>query len=412
MQKGQKSLEIRLSVMMFFQYMMFAVWWIPLAAYLVNLEMGRGLIALILSSMAFGSVVSPMVGMLSDRYFNTKYLLAFLNFSVGILLLFVPRTQDPTLLFVFMLLVMLFYMPTWALTSSLALTSVKSELFSRIRVWGTIGWIMAGGISLIYSRFFNQIFDGTHLPFYYGAGLSIITALFNFTLPTSPPKKQETKASLLDVMGFRSIAMMKNRNFATFVILLFCSQIPFSMYWSYFSEYLSSVGYELIAITMSTGQIIEIAVLFVVPFLIKTIGLRKTMILGLIALVIRYTGLYFAGNEANLGFVLVGAGVHGMIFGFFHLGGQIYTSKKAPTFLQAQAQGFIFFITFAPGLLIGNFISGWIIGLFSDVQNEQLVYQWDTIWGIAAIMSFIVLAAFALLFKNEKFQRIEMSALQ
>ncbi len=408
MEKIKTALQIRLSTMMFFQYMMFAVWWIPLAAYLANLGLNRGLTALILSSMAFGSVISPLVGMLADRYFNTKYLLAFLNVMVGIMLLFAASTTQPVFLFIFMLLIMLFYMPTWALTSSIALTSAPSDLFARIRVWGTFGWILAGIFSFFYVHQLDQSFDGTVLPFYFGSALSFITALFNFTLPDSLPGKSEKTTSLLDIMGFRSIVMMKNRNFKIFLLILFFSQIPFAMYWSYFSEYLNSVGYELITVTMSTGQVIELLVLFSVPFFIRKIGLRKTMVLGLIALVIRYGALFLAGNEANLGFVLVGAGVHGMIFGFFHLGGQIYTSKKAPSFLQAQAQGLIFFVTFAPGLLVGNFICGWIIGFFSTHTNAGINYQWDMIWGVTALMSLIVLLAFVLLFKNEKFETIEV----
>jgi len=408
MEKINSGLQIRLSTMMFFQYMMFAVWWIPLAAYLANLGLNRGFTALILSSMAFGSVVSPLVGMLADRYFNTKYLLAFLNMMVGVILLFAASTTQPALLFVFMLLIMLFYMPTWALTSSIALTSAPSDLFARIRVWGTFGWILAGIFSFFYVHQLNQSFDGTVLPFYFGSALSFLTALSNFILPNSLPDRSEKSISFLDIMGFRSVVLLKNRNFKVFLLILFFSQIPFAMYWSYFSEYLNSVGYELITVTMSTGQVIELLVLFSVPFFIKKIGLRNTMVLGMVALVIRYVALFFAGNEANLSFVLIGAGVHGIIFGFFHLGGQIFTSKKAPSFLQAQAQGLIFFVTFAPGLLVGNFICGWIIGIFSENTATGIIYQWDMIWGITALMSVMVFVAFVFLFKNEKYETIDV----
>ena len=401
-----RSVYTRLSIMMFFQYMMLAVWWIPLAAYLANMGLSRNLTALILSSMAFGSVVSPMVGMLADRYFKGQYILAFSNFMVAVMLFFAGNTQNPVWLFVFLLVAMLFYMPTWALTSSITMANIPSELFSRIRVFGTIGWITAGVFSIIALGWFKSDFDGTNLPFFFGAGIAILAALINLSLPDTPPRARGQKASLLDIMGFRSITMLRDRNFSVFLTLLFLSMIPFSMYWSYFSEYLFDSGYKLITVTMSIGQVTEILVLLTVPWFIKKFGLRKTMIVGMIALVIRYISLYLAGSDAQLTYVLIGVGVHGIIFGYHHLGGQIYTDKKAPVSLRSQAQGLIFFVTFAMGLLAGNFICGWIIRLYSIDTPEGLVYQWEAIWAITAVMSVLVLTAFIVFFKNEEYMPV------
>jgi nucleoside transporter len=406
---ANKSVFTRLSIMMFFQYMLLAVWWIPLAAYLANMGLSRNLTALILSSMAFGSVVSPMVGMLADRYFKGQYVLAFSNLMVAVMLLLAGSTTSAVNLFVFLLIAMLFYMPTWAITSAIAMANVPSEFFSRIRVFGTIGWIAAGVFSIITVGWFKSDFDGTNLPFFFGAGIAILAALLNLTLPDTPPGSPSQKASVLDIMGFRSISMLRDRNFAVFLTLLFLSMIPFSMYWSYFSEYLFDSGYRLITVTMSIGQVTEILVLLTVPWFIKKFGLRKTMIVGMIALVIRYLSLYLAGSDAQLTYVLIGAGVHGIIFGYHHLGGQIYTDKKAPKALRSQAQGLIFFVTFAMGLLAGNFICGWIIRMYSVDTPAGFDYQWEAIWGVTAIMSLIVLLAFTLLFKKEDYQTIRTS---
>lgn len=394
--------------MMFFQYFMFAVWWIPLAAYLSNMDLSRNLTALILSSMAFGSVVSPMVGMLADRYFNGKYVLAVSNMVVALMLLFAATASNPAWLFACLLVTMLFYMPTWALTSSITLANVPSDLFARIRVFGTIGWILSGVFSIISVRYLKLDFDGTNLPFFIGAALSVIAALVNLTLPGSPPKKDLKKATLLDIMGFRSVIMLRDRNFSVFLLLFFLSMIPFTMYWSYFSEYLFSSGYKLITITMGTGQILEMVILLTVPFFIRKFGLRNTMIAGLIALVVRYVAFYLAGDQASLLFVLIGTGVHGAIFGYYHLGSQIYTDKKAPAYLQSQAQGFIFFVTFALGLFAGNFICGWIIRMYSVETLAGIAYQWEAIWGITALMSAAVLMAFVLLFKKEDYKTLSL----
>jgi nucleoside transporter len=402
-----KSVFTRLSIMMFFQYMLLAVWWIPLAAYLANMGLSRNLTALILSSMAFGSVVSPMVGMLADRYFKGQHILAFSNLMVAIMLFLAGSTNSPINLFVFLLVAMLFYMPTWALTSSITMANIPSELFSRIRVFGTIGWIMAGVFSIITVGWFKSDFDGTNLPFFFGAGIAILASLNNLMLPDTPPGARGQKASLLDIMGFRSISMLRDRNFAVFLTLLFLSMIPFSMYWSYFSEYLFDSGYKLITVTMSIGQVTEIIILLTVPWVIGKFGLRKTMIAGMIALVIRYLSLYLAGSDAQLTYVLIGVGVHGIIFGYHHLGGQIYTNKKAPETLRYQAQGLIFFVTFAMGLLIGNFINGWIITFFSITSGDHVSYDWSSIWAVTTIMSLVVLLAFVLLFKKENYETIK-----
>jgi nucleoside transporter len=394
------SLYVRLGAMMFFQYMMFAVWWIPLAAYLSQMGFSRNLTALVLSSIAFGSVVSPLVGMLADRYFNAKYLLSFSNFMVGILLIIAAQTTNPVMLFLTLLVTMLFYMPTWPVTSAIVMAKVPSEQFAGIRVFGTIGWIMAGLFSMISLGVFKVDFDGTNLPFYGGAAVSILSAFINLTLPDIPPLGKGSKISFIDIMGFRSFVLLRDRNFAIFIATFFLSMIPFSMYWSYFSEYLAAGGFKLITVTMSIGQVLEIIILLTVPWFISRFGLRNAMILGMLFLVVRYLSLYFAGEEAQLPFIMLGVAVHGLIFGYHHLGGQIYADKKAPAELKVQVQGMIFFVTFALGLLVGNFVCGWIISMNSYQQGGETVYHWSQIWGITAIMSAAVLMLFVTFFKD------------
>jgi len=398
----RKPVMVSLCLMMFFQYIMFAVWWVPLAAYLAQLDVSRSLAALILSSIAFGSFVSPMVGNLADKYFRGQHLLAFSNAIVAVMLLLSGFTQNPVFLFITLLIAMLFYMPSWAITSAIALRHVSPDIFPRIRVFGTVGWILAGVFSLVSLQFFQVDFDGTRLPFFFGAGLAVVGALLNLTLPDTPPMGKGTKTSFIDIMGFRSLALLKDKNYAIFLAIFFLAMIPFSMYWSYFSEYLLDSGYRLITVTMSLGQILEIFILLTVPFSIKKIGLRNTMIIGIVALVVRYVSLYIAGNEAHIGFVLFGVMVHGIIFGYYHIGAQIYTDKVAPMHLKSQAQGLLFFVTFAMGLLVGNFVSGWIISLFSEQTAIGIEYNWSQIWGITAIMSMAILVSFLLFFKKEK----------
>ena len=400
-------LYLKLSVMMFFQYMLFAVWWVPLAAYLAGMGLSRSLSSLILSSMAIGCMASPIVGMIADRYFKGQRVLAATNFIVGIMLLFAGMTGSPILLFIFLLAAMIFYMPSWGLTSSITMKHVDSDIFPRIRVFGSIGWVFAGVFSLFTVQYLGLDFDGTHLPFYYAAGIAVVAGLFNLGLPDTPPLARGQKAAFIDIMGFRSVKLMKDRNFSVFIVLSFLAMIPFSMYWSYFSEFLADSGFQFISLTMNMGQLLEMFILLAVPVSIKKWGLRTTMIIGLAALIIRYASLIFAGGDMQLPFILLSVFVHGVIFGFFYLGGQIYIDRKAPSSLRAQGQGFIFFMTFGIGLLAGNFISGEIIRIFSVETAGGLDYQWNYIWGITTLMSIVVGLAFVIFFKKEDYSIID-----
>ncbi|HBL75547.1 MAG: hypothetical protein A2W90_05445 [Bacteroidetes bacterium GWF2_42_66] len=397
-----RSNPFRLSTMMFFQYMMFAVWWVPLAAYLTNMGVEGVLKSLVLSSMAIGCMASPMIGTIADRYFDGRKLLATLNLINSVLLLLAGLTNSPALLFVFLLLAMLCYMPTWGLTSTIAMKHSAPEQFSRIRVFGSVGWVVSGAFSLIVVKLFNLNFDGTNLPFFFASATGLVAAVSNLSLPATPPSGNGKKISVTDALGLRTIGLMKDRNFAVFIILSFLSMIPFSMYWSYCSEFLLDRDFKYISITMNIGQLAEMLFLLTVPFSIRKGGLRITMILGLVALLIRYVAFYTGSATGTPALYFVGILVHGLIFGYFYLGGQIYIDQKAPAELKAQAQGFIFFVTFGLGLLIGNFISGQLIGQYSETVSGVHTYNWNSIWSITSVMSFALLLAFIMLFRNDK----------
>jgi nucleoside transporter len=392
----------KLSLMMFLQYMMFAVWWVPLAAYLTNMGVDGVQKSLVLSSMAIGCMASPIIGSIADRYFDGQKVLATLNLINAAMLLLAGLTNNPDWLFVFLLLAMLFYMPTWGLTSSIAMTHSQSEQFSRIRVFGSVGWVVSGVFSLVVVNLYNIFFDGTNIPFFFASAIGLLAAICNINLPSTPPSSRGKKNSVTDALGFRTVRLMKDPNFSVFIILSFLSMIPFSMYWSYCSEFLLDRNFKYISITMNFGQLAEMLFLLTVPFSIRKAGLRNTMIFGLAALLIRYVAFYTGSATDVVFFYLIGILVHGIVFGYFYLGGQIYIDQKAPTELKAQAQGFIFFVTFGLGLLVGNFISGQLIGHFSNTLNAIRTYNWASIWAITSASSLVLLLAFIILFNNER----------
>lgn len=400
--------RIRLSAMMFLQYMMFAVWFVPLALYLA--EKGRGdwtipywQTAIIMSSMPLGCLVSPIVCMIADRHFASQKVLAVLNLACAILFFLAARATTPMQLFVALLLAMFCYMPTWSLTSAIAMSHSPSEKFPQIRSFGSIGWVAALVFSFIADKFFGGMkIDGTAIPFYCGAGTAVLAALVNFTLPNTPPPAKGQKASLIDVLGLPAIKLMKERNFALYIVLSMLIMVPFVMYFSYGSEFFGDQGFDQVTQTMNYGQLVEMFLMFLMPLALARFGIKWTMTMGLVALVLRYVMFWFGGvYEIRLlyyGAILI----HGLIFGFFLAGGQVYVDKKAPPHMRAQAQGLIFLLSFGLGWLAGNFFNAKLIDVYSTVQpNGAKVYNWNPIWVTTTIISLVLLVAFVLLFRDD-----------
>jgi nucleoside transporter len=348
--------------------------------------------------MAIGCIASPVIGMLADRFFAAQKVLFGLNLVNAAMLFLAASTSNPDVLFICLIVAMMGYMPSWGLTSSIAMVHLPSEQFPKVRVFGSIGWVISGLFSVIFIKFLEIDFDGTNIPFYCGAGVSLFAAFTNLFLPNTPPLARGKKISLIDAFGLGTLKLMKDRNFSVFIIFSFLSLIPFAMYYSYFSEFLLNINTKYISVTMNWGVLAEMGFLLLIPVAIKKFGLRKVMIFGLVALVIRYLSLY-TGGVINQNWVFyIGILIHGLIFGFFFVGGQIYIDKKAPAELRSQAQGFIFLVTFGIGLLAGNLICGQIIHHFRSTEG----YNWNAIWGITTIGSVALLILFILLFKDEE----------
>ena len=393
----------KLSLMMFMQYMMFAVWWIPMAAYLANMGMTGLQKSLILSSMAIGSMASPVVGMLGDRYFNSEKVLAVLNVLTGVLLFWAANIADPVLLLSVVLLAMLCYMPTWSLTSSIAMAHTSAEQFPRIRVFGSIGWVASGVFSLVAVSIFKvKIFDGGALPLYCGAAIGLLAGLINLSLPPTPPAAKGQKAGIVDILGLRAFSMLRDRNFLVFMVVSFLSIIPFSLYQVYGSEFLQSQDFRFITFTMNLGQVVEIFFMIVVTTIIVRLGIKWALVIGLLSLIVRYLSFYLGILSGQDALHILGILVHGVIFGLFYVGGQVYVDQKAPKELRAQAQGFLAFVVWGVGFFLGTLANGGLIGHYSEVVDQKTTYHWEGIFAITSLISLAILLLFILFFEREE----------
>ena len=255
MDKASMSIRIRLSVMMFLQYMMFAVWWVPLAAYLKNLEVSADWQGWILSVMPLGCLIAPVFCMIADRHFASQKVLTILNFACAALFLLGARQTSPASMFVILLLAMFCYMPTWSLTNAIAMANYPTDKFPQIRVFGSIGWVACAVFSLIAgtSLFGSKTIDGTVVPLYCGAATALVAALLNLTLPNTPPPAKGKEASIVDALGLRALTLLKDRNFLLFIVISMLVMIPFTMYFSLGSQFFESQGFKQITATMNLG---------------------------------------------------------------------------------------------------------------------------------------------------------------
>lgn len=399
MKEMSMNTRIRLSIMMFLQYMMFAVWWVQLAAYLTNVEIEGAWKAWILSVMPLGCLVAPVISMVADRHFASQKVLTILNFGCAVLFFLGARQTNPGALFVILLLAMFCYMPTWSLTNAIAMTHAPSDKFPQIRVFGSIGWVASAVFSLVAatSLFGGKSIDGTAVPLYCGAGTAFLAALLNLTLPNTPPPAKGKEASVVDALGLRAFGLIKDFNFALFIGVSLLVMIPFTLYFSLGSQFFFSQGFKQVTATMNLGQFVEIFLMLLVPLALSRFGAKWTMVIGLGALAIRYLTLWggVAGNQTFLYYIAIL--VHGIIFGFFFVGGQVYVDKKAPPEMRAQAQGLIVLICYGVGMLIGTFVNVELIERYST----DGVCNWIPVFIILSVASVVLLVALSAFFRDD-----------
>jgi nucleoside transporter len=325
-------------------------------------------------------------------------LLAGLNFLVAVFLFLATKQTDFVGLMITVTLAMLCYMPSWSLTSSIAMSHISSEQFPRIRLLGSIGWVASGVFSLVAVKVFNvQEFDGTVLPLYCGSGAAVIAALFNLTLPNTPPTSNKSeKYSIADTLGLKVISSLKNKNFNLFIVITFLATIPFALFYNFGSQFLANKDFTYITVTLNWGQVAELFFLFITTSILIKYGVKKALLFGLTAMLIRYLSLYTGIVLDQAWCYIFGILTHGLIFGLFFVAGQVYTDKAVPQEFKAQAQGFLSLITWGLGIFVGNLISGWMINNYKiDGQTD-----WAFLFLVAAVATVCVMVLFILFFKN------------
>lgn len=405
MSTTNNNLVFRLSTMMFLQFFIWGAWYTTIAVYMGELGMGN-LTHWPYTVNPIAAIVAPFfVGLIADRFFATEKVLATLHILGGIILFAVPQASGSPLLFILLLLAYnLCYMPTLSLTTSLAFHNItdQEKQFPVIRVFGTVGWIVAGlSISFVFGKMINGVAEKTAIPLYASAVASILLGLYSLTLPHTPPKGLGEKVSWRSIAGIDAFRTLGSKSFYIFLLCSFLICIPLAAYYNFTQLYMSASGFTNIAGVQTIGQMSEVLFMVLMPLFFVRLGVKKMLLIGMFAWVVRYALFAIGAPDSVQWMIMIGIALHGICYDFFFVTGQIYVDKKSNDRIRGQAQGFLVLVTYGVGMLIGAQIAGMVYNSFLGDQQMLTAEQWKEFWWIPAAFAVLVIVIFAAIFKDE-----------
>ncbi|MCU1226890.1 MAG: nucleoside:H symporter [Edaphobacter sp.] len=398
------QMRTRLSTMMFLEYFIWGAWYVTLGTWLSGpLHFTGQQIGLAAGATSVGAILSPfLIGLIADRLFATQKVLALLHLFGAALLLIASVQSSFGIFYALILLYCLCFMPTLALTNSLAFRQMRDpkEEFGAIRVLGSGGWIIAG---LLIG---TLKLEATSMPMRLAAVASLVMGLYCLTLPSTPPLGSRTdRLSMDNIFPREAIALLKDRAMMIFVIASFFICIPLQFYYAFTNLFLNQVGVQNAAGKMTGGQMSELLCMVLIPWFFRRLGVKYMLIAGMAAWVIRY--LFFAFGNVTAGMWMLWGGIllHGICYDFFFVTGQIYIDQKADVGLRAAAQGMITFITYGLGMFVGSWLSGFVVEHYTlQIAQGAVTYEWRSIWLFSAIVSVLVLLFFLFTFSEKERQ--------
>jgi len=406
--------RIKLCIMMFLQFFVWGVFFVTMGTYLSKLFEGQeGINSIIGQSYAtqtWAALFAPLiVGFLGDRLMNKEQLNGILHLIGAGLLWWVSTITDSTVLFWALLTFFICYMPTLALVNTITFQNVDDieSDFPKVRLWGTIGWIVAG---LVISESFFGLFPfpvlpgveeggSTNIQFKIAAIVSAIYGVFSFALPASPPQGKGEPVDIIKVLGFDALKLMKNPSYLVFAVCSFLVCIPLAFYYARTGEFVGAMAFgNRTGGVMALGQVSEIFFMALVPFFLLRLGVKNMLLVGMVAWAVRYVLFGLFPDSAAM--LVVGIALHGICYDFFFVTGQLYTDRVAPPETRTSAQALVGLLTYGAGMLVGNYVLGyWGDRLELDPSTKEgWMADGRAFWLMPAIFAGVIAVVFFLTF--------------
>ena len=406
------SIKLRLTILSFLQFFIWGAWLITIGAYWFQTKQWSGAqFGAIFSTMGIASIFMPsLMGIVADKWINAEKLYGVLHICGGITLCTIPLVTDPGMFFWIILLNMIFYMPTLSLSIAVSYSALKNQNldvvkdYPPIRVWGTIGFIAAmwAVTFLGFEKSANQ--------FYVAAGAALLLGVYSFTLPACPPpSKGASSRSLVDALGLKSFALLRDRKLATFfafALLLGAALQLTNAYGDTFLHdfdkvpaYRDTLAVQHPAFIMSISQMSETLFILAIPFFLRRFGIKQVMLFSMVAWVLRFGLLAFGNPGGGLWMVIMSCIVYGMAFDFFNISGSLFVETQTQPSIRASAQGLFMMMTNGFGAVLGSSISGLVIQhYFTDANGNK---DWHGIWLAFAGYALVIAVLFVFIFKHK-----------
>ncbi|MBF8292379.1 MAG: transporter [Steroidobacteraceae bacterium] len=410
------SIQLRLTVMNFMQFFVWGSWLISLGAYMiVTLGFTGGQVGSIYATMGVASLFMPgLMGIVADRWVNAERVFGICHLIGAGLLLWASTVKDFDTLYMIMLLNAMVYMPTIALNNTVSYKVLEQKglnvirNFPPIRVWGTVGFIAA---------MWMVDFAGwtkSALQLYISAGAAIFLGVYAFTMPRCPPTKPEGKRSLVSALGLDAFVLFRRRQMLVFFIFAMmlgaALQITNAFGGAYLDDfktaYPGTFGVEHPNLLLSISQISETLFILTIPFFLQRFGIKKVMLISIVAWVFRF-GLFAVGDPgAGLWLLVLSMIIYGMAFDFFNISGSLFVDREAEANIRASAQGLFMIMTNGLGAFVGGMASGWVVDHFTvdGVKDWQSI--WFTFTGYALILGFVFPMVFKYRHDPEKMGKV------
>jgi len=402
-----KSIKFRLTIMSFLQFFVWGAWLTTIGTYCT---FGKGWtfsqFGGIFSTLALASLFMPsLIGIIADKWIRAERLYGILHILYGTILFFVPRVNDPDLLFYYIFGAMICYMPTISLSNAIAyriLTGAGADIlksFPPIRVFGTIGFIVAMLVT-------NQTDSNVNANQFIIAGIgAILLGIYSFTLPACPPEKVKgEKQSIINQLGLNAFKLFANYKMALFFLFSMLLGAALQLSNMYGDAYLhsfpeGSLIQENSTTILSISQLSETLFILTIPFFLKRFGIKNVMLFAMFAWVLRYAFFALGGSEVGFGMIILSCIIYGMAFDFFNISGSMFIEKNTDSAIRSSAQGLFMMMTNGFGAYFGTIASSWVIDKYFILPDGQT--NWSGAWNVFAIYSLVVAVLFAILFKHK-----------